>query len=495
MSSFITSKDLKNIREYNRLVSEEGVSSQTAWYRTMNTSSQTAKELFNDEENLTKVGKSVILSEKAIADASNNLTIGARAAKLGLDALSMAGNMILITLISKGIELAIKAIDDSIHHIENIKKKAEEAKSSINDIRDSFKSNSSTVNEAKERYAELAQSVENLGKANQSRGELSNDDYAEFLDLSNQLADAFPQLTKGYDDNGNAILNLSGNVDTIVGSLENLLKVQQKLAQQEILEKMPDAWDGYLVDLEDYNKELDTSQKKVDGFEASVSKLDYGKFQIKKSDPFNSIIGEALKEALDVDYHNNGKLYQENYKKNKNKRVATWDFSALSEEDFEKLKAKIGELGAKYEDEVKLTKDKISAANNDMSSYISSWLSQDFQFTTLQKESPDLANGISEFLLNGDWASNLPEEAGKTWEEVSKWINNQFLYAIRKAQENKNISKAITEVFSNQDLTTEEKLNYLNQITDYGKNIISCYYMSVLSKIALISKNLLKIKL
>lgn len=128
MSSFITSKDLKNIREYNRLVSEEGVSSQTAWYRTMNTSSQTAKELFNDEENLTKVGKSVILSEKAIADASNNLTIGARAAKLGLDALSMAGNMILITLISKGIELAIKAIDDSIHHIENIKKRQKKQK-------------------------------------------------------------------------------------------------------------------------------------------------------------------------------------------------------------------------------------------------------------------------------------------------------------------------------------------------------------------------------
>lgn len=112
MSSFITSKDLKNIREYNRLVSEEGVSSQTAWYRTMNTSSQTAKELFNDEENLTKVGKSVILSEKAIADASNNLTLGAKAASIGMNALSMAGNLIVSWAVVKVLSFAVKELDN-----------------------------------------------------------------------------------------------------------------------------------------------------------------------------------------------------------------------------------------------------------------------------------------------------------------------------------------------------------------------------------------------
>lgn len=397
-----------------------------------------------------------------------NLTIGAKAASIGIKALSLAGNMIVMALISKGIELAVQAIDDYIHRIENIKKAAEEAKSSINDIRDDFKSQSDTVNEVKDRYAELAQSVENLGKANQSRGKLSNDDYAEFLDLSNQLAESFPQLTKGYDDNGNAILNLSGNVNTIVGSLENLLKVQQKLAQQEILDKMPEVWDGYQVELDEYNKELGEAQRGVDGFESAVSKLDYGQVKIKEKDASNSIIKKALKDALDIDWWNDGKLYQSTgHGKNKGKGTITWDFSTLNEEEFEKLKAKIGELGAEYADEVQLVKDKISASNSDMSSYISTWLSQDFQFTNLQKESPDLANGISEFLMNGDWAANLPQEAGTTWEDVSKWINNQFLYAIRQAQDNPDIANAITEVFSNQDLTPEEKLGYLNQIADY----------------------------
>lgn len=74
LSSFITSKDLDNIKEFNRLVSEEGVSSQTAWYKTMQTSSSAAKELFDNEENLIKSGNSVILSEEAMSNATNTMT-------------------------------------------------------------------------------------------------------------------------------------------------------------------------------------------------------------------------------------------------------------------------------------------------------------------------------------------------------------------------------------------------------------------------------------
>ena len=392
----------------------------------------------------------------------NNLTIGAKAANIALNGLKMAGNILVTMLISKGIELAVQAIDDYIHRIENIKKAAEEAKSSIDSIRDGFKNQSDTINEVKDRYAELAQSVENLGKTNQSRGKLSNDDYAEFLDLSNQLSEAFPQLTKGYDDNGNAILNLSGNVNTITSSLENLLKVEQKIAQQEILDKMPDVWDGYKVDIEEYQKELDKAQSSVDGFEKAVSKIEYGKVKFKTNSDANRILQEAL-----PNWWKDGHLYQStDHGKNKGNGVSTWDFSTLSEEEFEKLKEKLGELGAEYVNEVQLVKDKISSANGDMSSYINTWLSQDFQFANLQKESPDLANGISEFLLNGDWAFNLPKEAGTTWDEVSKWINEEFLYAIRNVN-NGDIANAITELFSNQDLTPDEKYNLIKQITDW----------------------------
>lgn len=413
----------------------------------------------------------IAANEKARASAlaHNNAlkqqTLGAKAAKIALNGLKMAGNILATMLISKGIELAVQAIDDYIHRIENIKKAAEEAKSSINSIRDDFKNQSDTINDVKDRYAELAQSVENLGKKNQSRGKLSNDDYAEFLDLSNQLSEVFPQLTRGYDDNGNAILSLSGNVNTITTSLENLLKVEQKIAQQEIFDKMPDVWDGYKVDIEEYQKELNEARSGVYGFEKAMSKIEYGKVKFKTNSDANKILQEAL-----PNWYKDGYLYQST-RYGKRKGTSTWDFSTLNEKEFEQLKEKLGELGDKYTNEVQLIKDKISSANGDMSSYISTWLSQDFQFTNLQKESPDLANGISEFLLNGDWASNLPQEAGTTWDEVSNWINSQFLFAIRKAESDPNISDAIAELFSNQDLTPDEKYNLIKQISDYfGKD-------------------------
>lgn len=49
ISPAITSKDISNISKYNRLVSVEGVSSQTAWYRTMMSSSKTAQSEFDSQ--------------------------------------------------------------------------------------------------------------------------------------------------------------------------------------------------------------------------------------------------------------------------------------------------------------------------------------------------------------------------------------------------------------------------------------------------------------
>lgn len=102
--SFITSKDLKNIEEYNRLVSEDGVSSQTAWYKTMQTSSSAAKELFSNEENLIKSGNSLILSEETITTATNTMTIGAKAGQVALKGLAIAGNMLAVYLTTKLVQ-------------------------------------------------------------------------------------------------------------------------------------------------------------------------------------------------------------------------------------------------------------------------------------------------------------------------------------------------------------------------------------------------------
>ena len=147
---------------------------------------------------------------------------------IGLTIATTALNAALTMGISVIVTGAITAFTSWINASKEITKNAQAAKDKIASITSDLKANTETVENSKQRYAELAQEVENLGKVNQSQGNLSNDEYKEFLDISNQLAGVFPSLTKGYDDNGNAILDLSGNVDTIVGSLDDLLQQECK---------------------------------------------------------------------------------------------------------------------------------------------------------------------------------------------------------------------------------------------------------------------------
>lgn len=152
LSSFITSKDLSNIKEFNRLVSEEGVSSQTAWYKTMQTSSNAAKELFDNEENLVKSGNSVVLSEKAISTATNTMTFSAKASQVALKGLALAGNMVVGILAGFVISKAIEGLDNLVHAADNAKESAEGFASSFSSMNDEFSSNDSKLSDLQKQY-------------------------------------------------------------------------------------------------------------------------------------------------------------------------------------------------------------------------------------------------------------------------------------------------------------------------------------------------------
>ena len=364
-----------------------------------------------------------------------------------------------------GIALAMKKYSDSIEeNKQKIKEAAKEAKSAINDIKSNYESLSSTTNDIKKKYAELAQEVENLGKINQSRGRLSNEDYEEFLDLSNQLAKLFPQLTAGYDDNGNAILNLSGNVDTIVGSLNNLVEVQQKLANQEIIEKMPTVWSGYITELSDFDKELESAERKVSQHLKWMDDVRDHSTITLHSEEYNNLLREAARQAgiMSSDYGNDFyKISRMASEAGSSFLSATWDFSKLSEEEYEQLLNKLAELSKKYQDTVQLAKGNISAANADMSNYINTWLSSEWNYSKMDS---DLQNVVKDVLLNTNWADALPSDVNSNdWSEVSNWLQRKFLYAINDIN-SEEIENVLVDAF-NDSLSSESLKEIIGQLT------------------------------
>ena len=201
--------------------------------------------------------------------ASTAKTIGLTVATTALNATLTMG----ISLIVSGL---ISAFVSWIHKSEEITEKAQEAADKINLIDGSLKSNTETVENAKKRYAELAQKVENLGKITQSQGTLNNEEYEEFLDLSNQLAGIFPSLTKNYDDNGNAILDLSGNVNTIIGSLDSLIQKEKELANQKIMEEFPYVFKGWNQNLSDAEQKVKSTKTEFDKINNAYQQLSKG---------------------------------------------------------------------------------------------------------------------------------------------------------------------------------------------------------------------------
>ena len=211
LSSFITSKDLSNIKEFNRLVSEEGVSSQTAWYKTMQTSSNAAKELFDNEENLVKSENSVILSEKAISTATNTMTFSAKAGQVALKGLALAGNMVVGILAGFVISKAIEGLDNLVHAADNAKESAESFSNSFSSMNDEFNSNNSKLSDLQKKYDELSKGVNSLGE----NVSLTTDEYDEYKQVVSEISDMMPSLLARYDDEGNKIGFVQGKLSDL----------------------------------------------------------------------------------------------------------------------------------------------------------------------------------------------------------------------------------------------------------------------------------------
>ena len=163
ISPTITSNELSIIKEYNRLVGVEGVSSQTAWYRTMLSSSRSAQALFDDENNLIETNNGLILSEEALTQATNTMSIGAKAGRVALKGLAIAGNMILFAAIAKRISFVSEKLHEFANATEIAKEKAhafgESARNSMENIAD----NKSTLSGLNEEYQKLSKGVTDLG--------------------------------------------------------------------------------------------------------------------------------------------------------------------------------------------------------------------------------------------------------------------------------------------------------------------------------------------
>lgn len=172
-------------------------------------------------------------------------------------ALSTVATTLAWTALSWAVGEILEGIDNAVVSAEELAEAAETAQANIEDIATEYKSLHDTVvgvtgegGIARE-FAELSQGVDKAGK-NLS---LTSDQYERYLELSNQLADLFPTLIQQYDNGGNAILNLSGDVETIINKLQSYVDIAHQSSNADILTQGPAIFDNAVSVIHDLEKQ------------------------------------------------------------------------------------------------------------------------------------------------------------------------------------------------------------------------------------------------
>lgn len=198
------------------------------------------------------------LEKLKLANIENNkFTASTLAAKAGSIALSTAVSLVGGALATLAIEAVVKLLDDLVHREEKITEAAKKAKESFEDQNTSFKETKKSTEDALKSYTELMSGVDENGK----NVSLSAEEYSKFLDVNNDLAKMFPSLTRTYDENGNAIVDLGNNAEEATEKLQGLLDVQRTQLHKQFKENLVDMWAGYQQDIKNYNKEILKDQK------------------------------------------------------------------------------------------------------------------------------------------------------------------------------------------------------------------------------------------
>lgn len=226
-------------------------------------------------EMLQKISKESDGASKALADLTLKeigLGEGAKKASIGMKALAMAGNMIAMFAISEVLSLVVAGFDTLIHRVDNAKDALEEFNSSVKEQKDNLSTQESWINENGKRFEELSQGIDEFGH----NVSLTTDEFSEYKDMTSKIAEMFPTMIKGYNDQNDVILKNKGSVD----ELTEAYKKNQEAYYADIRSKSSDTFDDFKTAISDDSKNaklinnIINGKLKLQGTKGSVMSID-----------------------------------------------------------------------------------------------------------------------------------------------------------------------------------------------------------------------------
>ena len=145
---------------------------------------------------------------------------------MGLKIATVALNAAITMGIGLLISFAVSGITKLINKQKELKKSAEETINTYNDAKNKLRDNKATIDEISSDYERLSKGVDDFG----NNISLTTDEYKKYNEITNKIADMFPEMISGYTKEGNAILSCKGNVEELTKAYEAAAQAARQAA-------------------------------------------------------------------------------------------------------------------------------------------------------------------------------------------------------------------------------------------------------------------------
>ena len=399
--------------------------------------------------------------------------------------------------IAAGVAAVGVAIYASYKHIKNIQDAAEEVTNSFEETNKTTQDNISKLKSYKDELATLSQGVDSNG----NNVNLSDADYARYLEIVDDIASMNPEIIQGYNAQGHAIINNNT-------ALQKTLELQEKIRQEaintyteeEALEKLLKARNEASADyakgvakLTDaqYQKMYGTPQENAKQVErAPLTGQAVGVAgQIKQSELYkqNKAQVDAILSSYNIslnDLIQGEKNAVDTFVKNQSNINSQLGTAALSagvelEDSFTKAFDKLGTDTEAFEASIEpIYKNLATRVSNSLRFQDIAPEMQSFLMTGLQDlAKQDLSAGdmISEANQLTTMFANLSEEGSaysKAIQNVSKY-QEEFADTLDKSEYKTKVQPAIDELYRLRDEADKIKSSYGKSLTEFYDNQIA----------------------
>lgn len=388
---------------------------------------------------------------------TQGLTLFQRAGKAAGTALkslgATLGSMVVMWAIGEVISIATTAIDNYANRVKYAKEALDDFNSSTKEQQDDLSSQKTWIDENGKQYEQLAEGVDKYGH----NISLTSDEFTEYKNLTKEIAETFPSMVSGYNEQNEAIIKNKGSIEALTKAYED----NQKAYYNDILSKSGDTFNDFKTvskdELSKKNQLSDLMNNKYSQEQMTGLLENYSSFESVFGKTLGKSLTKELFSALNDEFRHEATLLSGRY-------FDTIDFTQLSPQLQEKVHSVFSELNQTIDTEA----DKVRPI---LQAYL---YGQSSGYDQLDDEAK---SAVQSFIQNVDSAFFEQFDSDI---DMETWITNNVINPLKDGVNNSDLAIRIQTLFSlnKEDFSSYQEyvnavlaiINQLQTLTDKDGN-------------------------